>query len=586
MGKFSTVPYRFLIVLVLLSPGSTSAAEYVALVIGVDSYREYELKTPANNAKALASSFEILNFDVQISINRPHYELQDTVDAFAKLSAGAEVSVLYYSGHTIKLGGNQYLIPADVDLRSRADIRKLIDVQQLLNKLKKANTVVVLLDGCAESGFARGWGDTFGRTSVCADEASQLSLSPGVSLSVSRSTATTPFLGGTLDGLNLYSEALVSSVNADDTIAEILGAVHARVEQNSGGGEKSVLLGNENQTSRLLALSIRPAQTNRLIEDTNLNADGSNISPGLYQVENLRVNRSLTILDGILTLSKLSNDNRADDWLLESTAGPAFSLRNRNTGQFLVANEGISQASLANNLNDDAGTWKISPVEFGSPGEQTIESAERGGYLTADGSSLELRGSGASSASGWILRRLAGLAEIEIIPTPSTIASLPQSTASLAAGVNDLPADSDESLSENLKDHGVIKSELTTAQVEAAHSTFRRLKELLQKKQIAEVEALVHPGYSLDAFVHMMLGYSELGIQLGEVSKLEDSVYVDLMFRALELEGSWMTPSRELRRARLVVKKIGQTQWSPIYARHCGTKCDSVPQILSLAQSK
>ena len=81
-----------------------------------------------------------------------HRVLQD----FAGRSAGADMAVIYYAGHGIEIGGQNYLIPNDAKLASDVDVPyEAISLDLALGALDGARgTRLLILDACRNNPFA------------------------------------------------------------------------------------------------------------------------------------------------------------------------------------------------------------------------------------------------------------------------------------------------------------------------------------------------------------------------------------------------------------------------------------------------
>ena len=83
-------------------------------------------------------------------------EIEDFVDA----AKDADVALVYYSGHGIEAGGENYLVPVDADLSTPEKAgATLIPLSALLDELAKTVPVtIVLLDACRTERVP-GWND-------------------------------------------------------------------------------------------------------------------------------------------------------------------------------------------------------------------------------------------------------------------------------------------------------------------------------------------------------------------------------------------------------------------------------------------
>jgi uncharacterized caspase-like protein len=135
------------------------ASRGVALVVGQSRYQHIAaLPNPGNDARAVAKMLSDLGFEVTSVADGDRGRLSRSVQRFIEDAAGADVALLYYSGHGVEAGGENYLVPVEVDLPSLADAdRSLVPLSPLLAELRAAVPVaIVLLDACRTSPFPRG----------------------------------------------------------------------------------------------------------------------------------------------------------------------------------------------------------------------------------------------------------------------------------------------------------------------------------------------------------------------------------------------------------------------------------------------
>src|SRR5262245_56775583 len=76
-------------------------------------------------------------------------------DAFIDDAEGADVALIYYSGHGIEAGGVNYLIPVDANVSSLwAAEEYFISLQDILEQLRgQARITILLLDACRSNPF-------------------------------------------------------------------------------------------------------------------------------------------------------------------------------------------------------------------------------------------------------------------------------------------------------------------------------------------------------------------------------------------------------------------------------------------------
>ncbi len=145
----------FLAVSFLVS--AQEAGRRIALVIGNEDYQGAPLKKTINDARDTARALRELGFSVTTKINSSGQEMYEAIREFGnELIPGGEVGLFYYSGHGIQVGGRNYLIPVDADIRAEDEVRfKSIDVGLVLSKMESAGnrTNIVILDACRDNPF-------------------------------------------------------------------------------------------------------------------------------------------------------------------------------------------------------------------------------------------------------------------------------------------------------------------------------------------------------------------------------------------------------------------------------------------------
>ncbi|MGE3871911.1 MAG: caspase family protein [Parvibaculaceae bacterium] len=135
------------------------ALKGVALVIGQSDYQHLTpLANPKTDARAMEERLAALGFTTDLALDEGARKLKRSVAGFIEDAEGADVALLYYSGHAIEVGGVNYLLPLDADVSSLdAAEDRLVPVQQVLDELKrKARITILLLDACRTDPFPAG----------------------------------------------------------------------------------------------------------------------------------------------------------------------------------------------------------------------------------------------------------------------------------------------------------------------------------------------------------------------------------------------------------------------------------------------
>jgi uncharacterized caspase-like protein len=135
------------------------ALKGVALVIGQSAYTGIPaLPNPANDARAMVKLLTDLGFDARSVTDRDARKLKRDLERFVEDAEGADVAFLYYSGHGIEAGGENWLVPVEADAASLADAAEtLVPLSAVLDELKQVVPVtILLLDACRTNPFPPG----------------------------------------------------------------------------------------------------------------------------------------------------------------------------------------------------------------------------------------------------------------------------------------------------------------------------------------------------------------------------------------------------------------------------------------------
>jgi uncharacterized caspase-like protein len=99
-----------------------------------------------------------LGFDARSVSDRDARKLRRDLERFAEDAEGADVAVIYYSGHGIEAGGENYLVPVDADLSALDHAGKaLVPLSSVVTALQRTVPVtIVMLDACRSNPFPPG----------------------------------------------------------------------------------------------------------------------------------------------------------------------------------------------------------------------------------------------------------------------------------------------------------------------------------------------------------------------------------------------------------------------------------------------
>lgn len=145
-----------IVVLILIVAGVSVAEDRFALIIGNGAYQHFApLQNPENDAADLSAELESLGFRVETLINATEREMFNAVREMGdRLAGGQSVGLFYYAGHGIEVGGTNYLIPVDADIRAEDEVRfASISIDLVLSKMESARngTNLIILDACRDN---------------------------------------------------------------------------------------------------------------------------------------------------------------------------------------------------------------------------------------------------------------------------------------------------------------------------------------------------------------------------------------------------------------------------------------------------
>jgi Caspase domain len=148
---------RTLMILVAMLLSITPAdAKRVALVIANARYASVPaLKNPPADAKLVAAALKRAGFDsIDLRPDLGKSALEAALRDFSRQAEGAEVALIYYAGHGIEVGGENYLIPTDAKLERDLDLEvESTRLETALRMGQGARLRIIILDACRNNPF-------------------------------------------------------------------------------------------------------------------------------------------------------------------------------------------------------------------------------------------------------------------------------------------------------------------------------------------------------------------------------------------------------------------------------------------------
>ena len=153
-----------LLLAVIFAMSPAEAAKRVALVIGINSYSnlsaERQLKKAVNDARSIRDALkDDLGFDVLYEENADWAKMNSLIKQVEARIESGDVVFIYFSGHGVSIGGENYLLPSDVPEPRQGEEARLtgnsFGAEAVGQRLRKrgAQAVFSVLDACRDNPF-------------------------------------------------------------------------------------------------------------------------------------------------------------------------------------------------------------------------------------------------------------------------------------------------------------------------------------------------------------------------------------------------------------------------------------------------
>lgn len=129
----------------------------VALVIGNSAYRHVpELPNTSNDAADMVAGLGRLGFTVHHVVNGGYEDMRQALLKFGRDARNAQMAIVFFAGHGIEVGGENWLIPIDATLRSDLGTdQEAISLKAVMLTVSTASRLgLVVLDACRNNPFA------------------------------------------------------------------------------------------------------------------------------------------------------------------------------------------------------------------------------------------------------------------------------------------------------------------------------------------------------------------------------------------------------------------------------------------------
>jgi len=141
------------------APRLAAAADRVALLIGNADYdiAQLALKNPVNDIDALAPVLEDLGFATARFPDAGREDMARALDWLRQEGAGADIVFVFYAGHAVQVGSENYLIGTGLDtLTPQAVARQSLTLREIRQALDDtvADLSMVVIDACRDNPLA------------------------------------------------------------------------------------------------------------------------------------------------------------------------------------------------------------------------------------------------------------------------------------------------------------------------------------------------------------------------------------------------------------------------------------------------
>jgi hypothetical protein len=126
------------------------------LVIGNGAYQRVPaLPNPPRDAADTARALERLDFKVTQLNNATAADMRKALVEFGRAAEGSMMAVVFYAGHGMEAGGDNWLIPTDAELRSDTDVEsEAVSLRSVSLQVSKARQLgLIILDACRNNPF-------------------------------------------------------------------------------------------------------------------------------------------------------------------------------------------------------------------------------------------------------------------------------------------------------------------------------------------------------------------------------------------------------------------------------------------------
>jgi uncharacterized caspase-like protein/Skp family chaperone for outer membrane proteins len=203
----------------------------LALVIGNQMYPTMPLRNPVQDARDVHAALSEVGFNVELLLDATKRQMDLTIGRFVDKVQPGDVALVYYAGHGVAIGGENFLLPVDVDTADEASVKYSSYSASLLHDRiaeRSARLKILVLDACRNNPF---------RSSRSAAQGLAAMAAPGRGTFIAFATGPGSTADDNSTGRNgLFTTALLETLREPGVdLGQVFDRVRQRVDALSGG---------------------------------------------------------------------------------------------------------------------------------------------------------------------------------------------------------------------------------------------------------------------------------------------------------------------------------------------------------------
>jgi hypothetical protein len=204
-----------------------------ALVMGNSGYAgSNSLPNPVNDAKAMSAKLRNLGFQVTEVTNTNRDQMVKSLADFSKTASSADLTLFFYAGHGIQIGGTNYMIPVDMNLNDASQATlQAVSLNSVVEQYLPGKTKLVFLDACRDNPLMASAGRGISKGLA------PINVSEGTLISYATKDGQTAE-DGVAQKNSPFTTALLEHLSDPDDIAVVLRTVRAKVMQRTSNRQQ------------------------------------------------------------------------------------------------------------------------------------------------------------------------------------------------------------------------------------------------------------------------------------------------------------------------------------------------------------